>query len=127
MNGAVSEETIRNDIEDFKTKALDSYNKNINTLGDIFETEDLIKTLFNFKLEAIGGYNEIFKKHPDTFNNSEYLSWYNDAKREIEEKMDNMELSKLDENNTKASNICKEVLEKEYERIQHKIDNNLYT
>lgn len=127
MNGAVSEETIRNDIEDFKTKALDSYNKNINTLGDIFETEDLIKTLFNFKLDAIGRYNEIFKKHPDTFNNSEYLSWYNDAKREIEEKMDNMELSKLDENNTKASNICKEVLEKEYERIQHKIDNNLYT
>ena len=52
MNGAVSEETIRNDIEDFKTKALDSYNKNINTLGDIFETEDLIKTLFNFKLET---------------------------------------------------------------------------
>ena len=121
-----SEEKIRQDIDKYKTKAIENFNKNIVGISEICDTEELIKTIFQFKLDAISLYNEIFKTHPDTFNNTEYLSWYNDAKREIEDKMDNSEMNKIDEINTKANLLCKDILNREYEQIQNKISNGVY-
>lgn len=117
---------IQNDIEEFKTEALNSYNRNILNLKDVLEEEELIKTLYNFKLDSMNKFNDIYKINVDTFNNSEYLSWFNDAKREIEQNIEEQEEKKMNLNLEDSNRQNKELLEDTYKDIQNKINENYY-
>ena len=117
---------IQNDIELFKTEALNSYNRNILNLKDTYEEDELIKFLYNFKLDAMNKLNDIFRINVDTFNNSEYLSWFNNTKREIENYIDEQEEKKINLNLETANYSNKELLVEIYKDIDNKINNNYY-
>ena len=117
---------IQNDIELFKTEALNSYNRNILNLKDTYEEDELIKFLYNFKLDAMNKLNDIFRINVDTFNNSEYLSWFNNTKREIENYIDEQEEKKINLNLETANYSNKELLVEIYKDIENKINNNYY-
>ena len=71
-------------------------------------------------------FNDIYKINVDTFNNSEYLSWFNDAKREIENYIDEQEEKKINLNLETANYSNKELLGEIYKDIENKINNNYY-
>ena len=128
MAEIISDETIHADIETYHDNALFSYNQSLSKLpSSPIATPELIQTLFKMKVSAMESFAEIFKKHPDTFGNTEYLSWYNDAKRDIESKIDEMEEQKINSNNEASSSANKELLERAYQTIQNKLNNNEYT
>ena len=52
---------IDKDIVDFYQKAFKSYTININNLKEVKEQDELIKMLYEFKLEAMMLYNKIFR------------------------------------------------------------------
>ena len=70
--------------------------------------------------------NDIFKINVDTFNNSEYLSWFNNTKREIENYIDEQEEKKINLNLETANYSNKELLGEIYKDIENKINNNYY-
>ena len=125
-NGMISDESIRQSISQFKSAAIKEYNNQVLKIDAVQEEDDLIKILFECKMKAIEKYNEIFKANPDAFNNPEYLSWNNQAKGEIEEEIGEMERKKLQQNASEGKNLCKNLSVKEYEKINEKIEGNLY-
>ena len=78
------DDLIKNDINFYKNLSLNFFNASLNEIKIPIESIDLIKKLFAIKTNAIEKLNEIFKLNVDSFNNSEYLMFFNESKREIE-------------------------------------------
>jgi DNA repair exonuclease SbcCD ATPase subunit len=117
---------IKNDINEFKNNALNSYNKNLLSLNDNLNEEELIKSLYNFKVDAMDKLNDIFKINVDTFNNNEYLSWFNEVKRELEEKIEENEEKKININNETINQFNKKLLNENYQTIKDKVNKKYY-
>ena len=117
---------IKNDINEFKNNALNSYNKNLLSLNDNLNEEELIKSLYNFKVDAMDKLNDIFKINVDTFNNNEYLSWFNEVKRELEEKIEENEEQKININNETINQFNKKLLNENYQTIKDKVNKKYY-
>ena len=128
MAEIISDELIHSDIKTYHDNALSLYKQSLLKLPSTpIATLELIQTLFKLKVTAMESFSDIFKKHPDTFGNTEYLSWYNDAKRDIESKIDEMEEQKINSNNEASSTANRELLDNAYQTIQNKVNNNEYT
>lgn len=128
MAEIISDELIHSDIKTYHDNALSLYKQSLSKLPSTpIATPELIQTLFKLKVTAMESFSDIFKKHPDTFGNTEYLSWYNDAKRDIESKIDEMEEQKINSNNEASSTANRELLDNAYQTIQNKLNNNEYT
>jgi hypothetical protein len=137
---------IFKDIEDFYKKALvyyenhylsilDNNNQGINENGKnigqitsgVYEQEELIKKLFNIKLESMTIFNKIFNFNQDTFNNSQYMVKYNEYKRNLETEFSKYEGIALEKNKGKCSERCNELLKICYEGIYEKSKDNKYS
>ena len=117
---------IKNDINEFKNNALNSYNSNLLNLNNNLNDEELIKSLYNFKVESIEKLNDIFRINVDTFNNNEYLSWFNEAKRELEENFEEQEEKRINLNNETNNQFNKKLLNEIYQTIKDKINGKYY-
>ena len=117
---------IKNDINEFKNNALNSYNTNLLSLKDNLNDEELIKSLYSFKIDSMDKLNDIFRINVDTFNNNEYLSWFNETKREIEEYIEEHEEKRINLNNETNNQFNKKLLNENYQTIKDKVNGKYY-
>ena len=120
------EDLIKNDINFYKNLSLNFYNSSLNKIKIPMESIDLIKKLFSIKTNSIEKLNEIFKLNVDSFNNSEYLMFFNESKREIENEIEINEKKLEEENDNNSVNFNNNLLKKLYENINNKISNENY-
>ena len=120
------DDLIKNDINFYKNLSLNFFNASLNKIKIPIESIDLIKKLFAIKTNAIEKLNEIFKLNVDSFNNSEYLMFFNESKREIENQIEINEKKLEEENDNKSVNFNNDLLNKLYENINNKISNEKY-
>ena len=120
------DDLIKNDINFYKNLSLNFFNASLNKIKIPIESIDLIKNLFAIKTNAIEKLNEIFKLNVDSFNNSEYLMFFNESKREIENEIEINEKKLEEENDNKSVNFNNDLLNKLYENINNKISNEKY-
>ena len=120
------DDLIKNDINFYKNLSLNFFNASLNEIKIPIESIDLIKKLFAIKTNAIEKLNEIFKLNVDSFNNSEYLMFFNESKREIENQIEINEKKLEEENDNKSVNFNNDLLNKLYENINNKISNEKY-
>jgi hypothetical protein len=62
-------------------------------------------------------FNKIFTLNQDTFNNSEYLSWYNSDKRRLEEEFNRLETKQLETNFINSITFCDNILTTSYAKV----------
>jgi hypothetical protein len=117
---------IENDIQHFYDSALKLYTTNIESLSVVMESEEIIKRLYEYKLEAIMKYNTIFNFDQDTFNNSEYFAKYKEKKRLLESEISKYESKIIDKNYNESYNMCEKLLEDSYKEIESKINEGNY-
>ena len=67
-------------------------------------------------------YNSIFYFNQDTFNNSTYLSWYNENKRKLEGEISKYESKFLDGNVKESSRKCNEIKDENFSTLKKKIE-----
>lgn len=108
------------DIQEHFENALNKYNDNIKHLNAINEQDEVIKLLYQYKLDAISAFNKIFALNQDTFNNSSYLSWYNNSKRTLESEIATKENEVLRNNEAQSAVLCKELVEQGYKEVNQK-------
>lgn len=120
------DDLIKNDINFYKNLSLNFFNDSLKEIKIPIESIDLIKKLFAIKTNAIEKLNEIFKLNVDSFNNSEYLMFFNESKREIENQIEINEKKLEEENDNKSVNFNNDLLNKLYENINNKISNEKY-
>jgi hypothetical protein len=61
--------------------------------------------------------NGIFTLNQDTFNNSEYLSWFNNCKRDLEEEINKLETKQVDNNYNNSIKLCESLLIESYAKV----------
>ena len=120
------DDLIKNDINFYKNLSLNFFNSSLNKIKIPMESIDLIKNLFTIKTNSIEKLNEIFKLNVDSFNNSEYLMFFNESKREIENEIEINEKKLEEENDNNCVNYNNNLLNKLYENINNKISNEKY-
>lgn len=118
---------INKDIQEFYDKAFLNYQKNISSITEVMEQEVLIKNLYEYKLDAMMIFNKIFNFNQDTFNNSEYLSRYNENRWKLQEEISKTEAKIVDQNFNKSSVLCQDILKNAYNPIAEKLSYNYYS
>ncbi len=117
---------INNDIQEFYEKALKAYINKIDTLNTVIEQEEIVRRLYDFKLEAMLRFNQIFNFDQDSFNNTQYLAKYNEKKRALESEIAKCESKVIDKNLKKSSYECSKLLEESFKHFDEKILNSYY-
>ncbi len=120
------DDLIKNDINFYKNLSLNYFNSNLNKIKIPIDSIDLIQNFYEIKTNSIEKFNEIFKLNVDSFNNSEYLSFFNETKREIENQIEINEKKIEEENDKNCFNFNNNLLIKLYENINNKISNEKY-
>ena len=120
------DDLIKNDINFYKNLSLNYFNSNLNKIKIPIDSIDLIQNFYEIKTNSIEKFNEIFKLNVDSFNNSEYLSFFNETKREIENQIEINEKKIEEENDKNCFNFNNNLLNKLYENINNKISNEKY-
>lgn len=77
-------------------------------------------------MEALSIFNKIINLNQDALGNSQYLAMFNESKRKLETDFSNLESKVLDKNLNESAINCEQILKKEYEVIQQKINKNSY-
>lgn len=114
-------------MNNFYEKSLETYKENISHINSILEGDELIKLLFEYKMEALIIYNKIFYYNQDTFNNSQYLALYNDQKRKLESDIANIETKISDKNLEASSKFCSDLMSEVFGPLKNKLLNKSYT
>jgi hypothetical protein len=117
---------IKKDVDEFYSHALKIFNENVSKINEAMEQEDIVKQLYQFKLESMMLYNQIFNFNQDTFNNSEYMSWYNNSKRNLEVEIAEIESKVFDHNLNKSFILCQKFIQHYYGKIKERLNNNYY-
>ncbi len=117
---------INNDVHEFYEKAIKSYLNRLETLTNVMEQEEMVRRLYDFKLEAIMRFNQILNFDQDIFNNSQYLAKYNEKKRALESEISKCESKVMDKNQKISSQVCSKLLEESYKELNEKIAQSYY-
>lgn len=119
---------IQKDIKDYFEKALNFYKHKTYKLNkQIYEQEDLIKYLYDYKLDSLMIYNKLLQLNSDTFSNTNYLSLFEETKKLLEEEISKLEEKFISNNVESTSNLCRDLFKTEYKEINKKIFDNFYT
>jgi hypothetical protein len=105
---------INQEIKNHYESALNNYSTKVEAITRVLEQDELIKLLYEYKLEALMNYNRIFNNNADSFGNSLYLSWYNTSKKDLEQEIAKIEDRQLESNIIKSEQQCKKLLSESY-------------
>lgn len=108
---------INKDIKEYYERGLNLYQENISSFYGVIEQEEIIKKIYEFKTESMNTFNTIFTFNQDTFNNSEYLSWYNNSKRNLDAEITKHDTELISDNETKSAQMCKTLVEDSYSEV----------
>jgi hypothetical protein len=119
---------IQKDIKDYFEKALNHYKlKTSNKTKKVYEQYDLVKMLYEHKLESLMIYNKLLQVNADTFTNFSYLNLFNENKILLEEEITKLE-EKFSLNNLESSsNVNKDIVKNEFKDINKKTYDNFYS
>ena len=105
---------------------MDSYSNNLEKLDDVVEQDELIKSLYEYKLQAMMIFNKLFNLNQDTFNNTTYSSLFNSYLRNLESEISKKEKKICDDNFNKSLNLCEKQIQIYFEGIKTKLINGFY-
>lgn len=117
---------IKKDIEYYYNRALNSYKNNLDKFNDVVEQDELIKYLYEYKLEAMMIFNKLFNLNQDTFNNTTYSSMFNSSLRNLESEISKKESKICDDNYNRSLKLCESQIKKCFENIKNKINDGYY-
>ena len=118
---------INNDLQMYKQKAINFYMNEIGKMNKVENDENLIRNIYQSKINAMEKFNEVYNLNIDTFNNPEYKTWYTKAKTDLEKKFMEIENQKIQENDNNSMQLCQQLLDKHYSIINQKISSGQYT
>lgn len=119
---------INKDIKDYYEKALIKFKTSTKKLSEnIFEQEDIIKYIYDYKLDSLMIYNKLFQLNQDTFSNFHYLDMFNQNKDKLEHEMSKFEEIIVKTNLEKSNTLCRELLKNEFKEIDKKMYDGFYT
>lgn len=93
---------------------------------DVVEQDELIKYLYDYKLEAMMIFNKVFNLNQDTFNNTIYSSMFNNSLRNLESEISKRESKICDDNYNNSVKLCASQVQKCFEGIKDKMNNRYY-
>lgn len=121
------DKVVMDDIAAYKNKALQAFKENLKKLNDsdrikteenrLREKEDLVKHLFDFKLDAEMKFNKLLYVNPDILLNKAYSECFHKNKESLESEIDKMLQKAVSENNEKCDNYCNKVLREGYKDV----------
>jgi len=94
--------------------------------NDVVEQDELIKYLYEYKLEAMMIFNKLFNLNQDTFNNTSYSSMFNSSLRNLESEISKKESKICDDNYNRSLKLCESQIQKCFEIIKNRINNGFY-
>ena len=119
---------IQKDVKDYYEKSINHYKLKTNQkTKKIYEQYDLIKILYEIKLESLMIYNKLLQINPDTFTNIIYLNIFNQNKILLEDEISKLEEKISGKNLENSININKDLSKTEFKEINKKIYDNFYT
>ena len=90
------------------------------------EQDELIKHLYEFKLDAMMIFNKLLNLNQDTFNNTSYLSLFNNSLRNLESEISRRESKVCDDNYNRSVKLCESQVLECFEGIKDKMNNGYY-
>lgn len=119
---------IQKDIKDYYEKAMLAYKYKTSKMNDqIYEQEEIIKYLYDYKLESFMIYNKLIQLNSDTFSNPSYLNQFHDNRKKLEAEINKLEEKIAQNNIEKTTDLCKTTLKVEYKDINTKMFDMYYT
>lgn len=109
---------INKDIKDYYDKALLKFRVTAKKWNNVMDQDDLVKNIYDAKLESLLIYNKLFYLNSDTFANNQYLTIFIDNKEVLEEEMLKIEKRILDNNTSKSQVLCKDILKEDYKEVR---------
>jgi hypothetical protein len=103
--------------EHFET-ALNMYKSKLDAITRVIEQDELIKTLYDHKLDAINNFNKILNNHQEAFSQTNNLNSYNSTRKLLEMEIDKLESKQLDQNILKSDQLCQKLLNDSYTPVK---------
>jgi len=117
---------IKKDIDLYYNRALNCYCNYIEKFKEVVEQDELIKYLYDYKLDALMIFNKVFNLNQDTFNNTTYSSLFNNSLRNLESEISKRESKLCHDNNNQSIKLCESEVQKCFEGINDKMNNGYY-
>jgi hypothetical protein len=105
---------LKQDLNDHFDNALNSYKNKVESMSRVLEQDELIKILYDHKLEAITNFNKVLNSNQDAFSITSSLSAYNSTRKLLELEIDKIETRQLDLNVSKSEQLCQKLLTDSY-------------
>ncbi len=123
------DKVVMDDIDSFKNKSINSFRENIKKFNDadivkneqnkLKEKEDLLKCLYEYKLEAEMKYNKILCINQDILVNQTYSDCFLKNKEELQNEIDRIILKALVDNNERCDNYCNKIMKENYKNVKN--------
>lgn len=110
----------------YYNRAINSYSNNLEIFNDVVEQDELIKLLYEYKLDAMMLFNKLLNLNQDTFNNTTYSSLFNNSLRNLELEISKKESKICDDNYNRSVRLCESQVENCFESIKDKMNCGYY-
>jgi hypothetical protein len=108
------ENQLTQELNEYYESALETYKTKVESITRILEQDELIKLLYDHKLEAIMNFNKVFNNHQETLSNTTNLNSYNKSKKLLEIEIEKFESRQLESNMHKSDQLCQKLLSESY-------------
>lgn len=122
------DKVVLDDIQSYKNKALNSFKENLKKLMDsdrlksedlkLKEKEDLLKFLYDFKLDAQMKFTKILYVNQDILINPTYSECFMKSKDSLEVEIERILQKTISDNNEKCDNFCNKNLRDNYKEVK---------
>jgi hypothetical protein len=107
---------IKKDILDYYEKAFGKYKANVNKLTGQLEQEELVRSLYSYKYEAVMAYSKVYNFNQESFMNKKYFKIYEDYRTKLDKEIGLIEDKTIQGNSDKCSVMCKDTLKTLYSK-----------
>jgi hypothetical protein len=119
---------IQKDIKDYYDKAIFNFKSKIKKFENkIYEQAELVKHIYNYKLESHMIFDKIYYINSDVYIDPNYLKLFKETKNDLEKELRKIEEKFLNVNINKTTNQCREKIKFEFKEINKKFYDNFYT
>jgi hypothetical protein len=117
---------LKQELNEHFENALNIYKSKVDSMTRVLEQDELIKILYDHKLDAIANFNKVLSSNQEAFGSTNGLSGYNSTRKLLEMEIEKIETRQLDLNVSKSEQLCQKQLNDSYAPIAQKIQSGYY-